>query len=47
MKYEISKEDGLYCVYESERLGLRIVAAYETLKDAKEAIEEFKREGAK
>lgn len=44
MKYEICYEDGLYCVYENERLGMRIIAAYESKKEAEEAIKEFRKE---
>lgn len=43
-KYEIIKIDGLYCVFKSERLGSRIIGAYETKQAAIEAIKGFKKE---
>lgn len=44
MTYEISYVDGLYCVYKNERLGMRIIAAYESKNEAEEAIKEFRKE---
>lgn len=38
MRYYIEMVDGLYCVYRREKIGDRIISAYHTLKEAKEAI---------
>lgn len=42
MRYEITEMDELYCVFRIERLGERIVAAFETLEEAKEAVVRYK-----
>lgn len=41
--YTIEKWDGLYCVFKHERLGFRIVCAFETLKEAKEYVAQARR----
>ncbi len=38
VRYEIEKIDGLYCVFDKDG---RIVAAFKTLEDAKQAIERY------
>ena len=38
MRYEIIKIDGVYCIFKGER----IISAYETLKQAKEAVQRYK-----
>lgn len=43
MRYEIVRMDGLYCVFNEER----IIAAFETLKEAKEAVRRYKKERRK
>ena len=45
MRYYIEMVDGLYCVYRREKIGDRIISAYHTMKEAKEAIK--KQKGAK
>lgn len=42
MRYIIEKADDLYCVYRWDKIGWRIVAAYEKLADAKEKIEDLR-----
>lgn len=43
MKYYIEMSEGLYCVFKRERTGDRIVSAHYTLKEAKEAVEKYKK----
>lgn len=38
MRYEIIKIDGIYVIFKGDR----IVCAYETLKEAKEAVARYK-----
>lgn len=38
--FEIIKSEGLYCVFKRDT----IVAAFETLKEAKEAVEKYKKQ---
>ena len=38
MRYEIIKIDGVYCIFK----GQNIVCAYETMKEAIEAVKRFK-----
>lgn len=42
MRYDISKEDGLYCVYKWENIGWRIIAACETLEEAENVVNRSK-----
>ena len=44
MKYYIEKIDGLYCIFRKERLGDRIVCAYESEKRALDRIADLKGE---
>ena len=41
MKYNIEKIDDLYCVYKWDKIGWRIIAAYEKLSDANNKIAEL------
>lgn len=38
MKYEIIKLEGVYCIFRGER----IISAFLTLKEAKEAVERYR-----
>ena len=38
MKYEIIKIDGVWCIFKGER----IISAFETYKEAKEAVARYK-----
>lgn len=38
----VEEIDGLFCVFEQERLGQRIVSAFATKKEAVEAVKRYK-----
>lgn len=42
MRYIIEKADGLYCVYKWDKVGYRIIAAYETLAEANHKINDLR-----
>lgn len=42
--YTIDYLDGLYCVFKTERIGLRIIAAFETEAEAQNAIVRYREE---
>ena len=43
MRYEIVQINGLYCVFRTERYVSQIVAAFDTPKAAKEAVERYRK----
>ena len=42
MRYIIEEWDGLYCVFRQEGFGMRIVASFDTVEEAAEAIARYK-----